>query len=136
MEKLNMKEIVNAAKTEEGVWVTIVDVIATAFKDAEASESVKKHLGRIRISDKIEILEIIDDVPQVHIYNPKAVDITDKNGKTQFSTREWETEITYDGSSDKENYISKTLDLVGTSREEYKEVIGTPTVELLFPSPR
>lgn len=135
-ELIGMKEIIAAAKTEEGIWVIIIDLLASLFEEVNATGSTKEHVGRIRIHDKIEILEIINNLPQIHIYDPSEVDITEKNGKVQFSTRQWETEITYDGRKDREVYTNETLASIGTRKEKYTSIRGIPTIELLYPSPR
>lgn len=82
--RLPENELIYAAQQGNGVWVTVIDVFAHAFMEYETTESRKRHLGKVRIDtdDKvIEILEIIDGVPQIYMYEYNQIQLQEENGK-------------------------------------------------------
>lgn len=82
--RLPENELIYAAQKGNGVWVTVIDVFAHAFMEYETTESRKRHLGKVRIDTDgkfIEILEIIDGVPQIYMYEYNQIQLQEENGK-------------------------------------------------------
>lgn len=60
--------LMEMAKTEQGVWVAIEDLIAYRFNEYGTTRSQQRHIGKIQIKDDdLYLLEIINDLPYGYI---------------------------------------------------------------------
>ena len=115
--------LMEMAKTEQGVWVAIEDLIAYRFNEYGTTRSQQRHIGKIRIKDdNIELLEIIDEIPYWYMYPLDEVNFDYFKGIDTITLRTpigIETVDLAEGFVSKDDMADKILKSNGTCWEEY-----------------
>lgn len=122
---------------EEGVWVRVSDRIAKLFRREETTESERDHIGKILLlQDHMILLEVIDNIPQVSIYNLERIKIATENDKILIAVESASSFMKSESTS--VTACEKILTIGYATMEEVRkaEKEELPEVELIFKEPR
>lgn len=117
--------LMEMAKTEQGVWVAIEDLIAYRFNEYGTTRSQQRHIGKIQIKDDdLYLLEIIDDLPYGYMYPLDETNFGYLKGIDTITLRTpigIETVNISDGIFGQSEISDSILKSHGTSWEEYRK---------------
>ena len=117
--------LMEMAKTEQGVWVAIEDLIAYRFNEYGTTRSQQRHIGKIQIKDDdLYLLEIIDDLPYGYMYPLDETNFGYLKGIDTITLRTpigIETVNISDGVFGQSEISDSILNSHGTSWEEYRK---------------
>ena len=117
--------LMEMAKTEQGVWVAIEDLIAYRFNEDATTRSQQRHIGKIKIKDDdLYLLEIIDDLPYSYMYPLDETNFASMKGIDTITLRTpvgIETVYISDGIFGQSARSDSILRSYRTSWEEYRK---------------